>query len=136
MFDSIFKDKSNPPTDSDLVSHCGQYTKPILELTHKFADNFEWKMYSRKAGWTKKYILNGKTLCFVQPHDGRIEVIFNLNANDERIIEESSQFPKEIKEEIRKLEKYVEGKSYRFFISDRTNLKLADKFLRLKLSET
>lgn len=132
MFERTFKDRARHPTDEDLASYCGQYAKPLLNLIHQFSDDSEWKLYSKKAGWTKKYIFKKKSLCFIQPSEKKIECIFNLNSNDEKTIQESSHFPKEIIAEIKQLKKYAEGKSYRFIIEDDFRFELAKKLLQLK----
>ena len=72
----------------------------------------------------------------MQPYEKEIECIFNLNAADELKMNENKQISQEVKQDIQKLKKYVEGKSFRFIIDDKPAFDLAKKILQLKTGWT
>lgn len=133
MFDYIFKDKKTIPCGENIIEYCGKYAESLLNCINNFADDFEWKFYSKKTGWTQKYLVNNKTLCFVQPYEGKIEFVINLNKKDENNIMLSSSFFEKIKEDIKSLRQYREGKTFRFFIESNEDIITAEQLMKVKL---
>ncbi|MBU4534784.1 MAG: DUF3788 domain-containing protein [Euryarchaeota archaeon] len=132
MFDDIFKNKNMVPETSTILNYCGPWAGNLLECIKEYGDGLEWKFYSKKMGWTLKCLLESQTLCFVQPHEGDIEFVINLNKKDESWINESSQFRAQVKKEIENLRQYQEGKSYRFMVGSSEDRELAHQLIKIK----
>ncbi|MEW6010062.1 MAG: hypothetical protein CIT03_05780 [Methanobacterium sp.] len=132
MFDDSFKNKNMVPDTSSILKYCGPWAEKLLECVKKYSNDLEWKFYSKKMGWSLKHLLSGQTLCFIQPHDGDIEFVINLNKKDEENIKESAQIKAQVKREIENLRQYQEGKSYRFLVGSSADLELAQQLMKIK----
>ena len=110
MAASYFGDKSMMPDDASL-SAALRNTRPLWdELIRLSGGCGEWKFYSKTAGWSYPVKQGKRTLFYMMPKEGFVQIVFVLG---ERAVEAAimTDLPAKILDEIINARTYVEGRS-------------------------
>ena len=137
MAESIFEDKSEIPSTSELEKALGK-SNILLKNIEKHLQNEpgeierEWKFYSKKAGWTFALVHRGKRLLHLIPRSGFFTVVVTLGMKAAEASEKIG-LPPHILSAIGEAKQYAEGKSVRLDIRSENDVKPVKQLLYLKL---
>ncbi|MDQ0359684.1 DUF3788 family protein [Breznakia pachnodae] len=129
----VFVDKAVMPTEEMLKNTLGgsyRVLTSLKERSDEYGDiTYEWKMYSKKSGWTQLVKQKKRTLFYILPRENYFEVSFVFG---DRAVEalEASELADNLKKELREARKYMEGRGISISLQADSNLK--DVLLLLK----
>lgn len=129
----VFVDKAVMPTEEMLKNTLGgsyRVLTSLKERSDEYGDiTYEWKMYSKKSGWTQLVKQKKRTLFYILPRENYFEVSFVFG---DRAVEalEASELADNLKKELREARKYMEGRG--LSISLQADSELKDVLLLLK----
>lgn len=129
----VFVDKAVMPTEEMLKNTLGgsyDVLSSLKDYSNEYDDiTYEWKMYSKKSGWTQLVKQKKRTLFYILPRENYFEVSFVFG---DRAVEalEASDLADNLKKELREARKYMEGRG--LSISLQADSKLKDVLLLLK----
>lgn len=76
----VFVDKAVMPTEEMLKNTLGgsyRVLSSLKERSNEYGDiTYEWKMYSKKSGWTQLVRQKKRTLFYILPRENCFEVSF------------------------------------------------------------
>jgi hypothetical protein len=139
MAEVIFNDKNHQPNDNLLSEKIGnnyQYwpeiKKYVKELVGGTTD--EWKFYGQKYGWQLKTLLKKRNLFFLIPYDSFFTIV--LIFGDRAVQEiERSDISEQIKQDIIKAKKYMEGRGIAIEVRDKTYLSDIKALIDIKINK-
>lgn len=129
----VFVDKTIMPTEEMLKNTLGgsyRVLTSLKERSDEYGDiTYEWKMYSKKSGWTQLVKQKKRTLFYILHRENYFEVSFVFG---DRAVEalEASELADNLKKELREARKYMEGRGLSISLQADSNLK--DVLLLLK----
>ena len=139
MTASIFDNKLVEPDDNMLTHELGK-SKEYLDSICEFIDNEygdlkpEWKFYSKKSGWILKLFNKKRNVLFIVPNSGYFRTAFTFGDKASNSIMASS-LPNNIKEELKSVKKYSEGRTIQLEIKSKTDLKNILQMIKIKLDK-
>ncbi len=86
MMKEYFLDKNNPPTQEEILALIGQLQthwqalNDYLQTYYDFTP--ELKFFTKKYGWSIRYVRRGKTLCYLFPDLNSFKVLIVLGSKD------------------------------------------------------
>ena len=107
----------------------------LAEFTKKSNPDFtgEWKFASEKYGWSFRISDRKRVILYLLPRDGYFKAAFVFGKKAvARILE--SDISVAIKDELRSVKEYAEGRGIRIEVLDRTNLEDLKKLIAFKVS--
>jgi hypothetical protein len=138
MAESIFDDKSEAPTSSELEIALGKTAALLKEIEQHLFDLFgeithEWKFYGKKAGWTLALVYKDRRILHLIPRSGLFTVVFTLGKRA-ALISQGSDLPAGILSAIENAREYAEGKSIRFDVLSTEDVAIVRKLVAIKMS--
>ena len=137
MATSIFDDKAITPTE-DMVNAAIADTKLLWgKLKSHAEENYpglssEWKMYSKKAGWSLVFKKAKRTLFYFVPCDAHFIIAFVLG---EKAVKTALQSPISEKSRAELDDADICAMGHSFFVYVRSKEDLEDVFTLLKIKE-
>ncbi|MCL2718249.1 MAG: DUF3788 domain-containing protein [Lachnospiraceae bacterium] len=137
MATSIFADKAVIPNE-DMVNTALADKKPLWDkLQYHISENYqgldsEWKMYSKKTGWSLVFKQKKRTLFYFVPCESYFIIAFVLG---EKAVETAINSPvsEKAKKEIRDADICAMGHSFFIYVKDDKDLE--DVFMLIKIKE-
>jgi hypothetical protein len=137
MSESIFDDKSKPPTVLELEKALGKSTLLLKTIEAHLLEQFgdierEWKFYSKKAGWTFALVYKDRRLLHLIPGSGFFTVVITLGMKAV-LASQTIGLPSEILSAIESAREYAEGKSIRIDISSEKDVLPITQLISIKV---
>lgn len=137
MSEAAFNDKSQKP-DAALLSEKLGDSFPIWQqiTVHVKAtyDNIseEWKFYGQKHGWQLKTFMKKRNLFFLIPSQDYFRIVFVFGDKAVVAIEESD-LAEDLKNTIKSVKKYAEGRGLPIEVRDKKYLADIEKLIDIKI---
>lgn len=135
---SIFPDKTNIPTDNDLVNCLGATYELWAKLRDIIFEMYpmakeEWNFPGKKYGWSFRIKDKKRAIIYLLPRDKYFKVafVFGQKATMEIL---NSEISTDIKEDLEKAKVYAEGRGIRIEITDAKKLTDIKKLIQIKLA--
>jgi Protein of unknown function (DUF3788) len=127
-----------PPTDVELSQALGApkalWDRIIAELSQEFGVPLqEWKCYSRKSGWAMRVMRGKRTIVWLAPCAGSIQVAFIIGDRAIKAARTNGGSAKLLRL-LDKGQKYPEGTGVRLNIKNDKDLPLVKELAALKLA--
>lgn len=138
MSTPVFPDKSQQPSSADLYAVLGSAT-PMLQEIKNYLDagghnpGCEWKFYSKAAGWTVAIKAKERIIFHLLPNEDSFIVVFTFGKRAVAACE-GVGLPGNISRLIANARVYVEGRSFRFEVSTRSDVASVIKLASVKLA--
>ena len=122
----VFVDKTEMPTQELLKETLGN-SYDLLERL-KVASNiykditYEWKMYTKKAGWTQLVKQKKRTLFYILPRSNGFEVSFVFGDRALDVLK-ASNLTDDLKKRLVEARKYMEGRGIQVVLKEDSDLK-------------
>jgi len=138
MSSSVFSDKSIRPDDRQLAAALGRTYSLWIEIKSYVQAKYgelveEWKYYSPKSGWILKSLNRKRNLFFFTPCQKYFRISFIFGDKAVAAIEKSD-LPAAMIEEIKKAQKYAEGRGLRLEVRKRSDVEPVKKLLAIKVA--
>jgi len=131
--EAVFVDKTCMPTEElleDVLNESYLVFKTLKEKCKQYKDiTYEWKMYTKKAGWTLLVKQKKRTLFYILPRKNYFHVSFVFGDRAVEVLE-NSNLHEDLKKELKDARKYMEGKGLQVSINAKSDLQ--DVLLLLK----
>jgi hypothetical protein len=123
---------AKPPTASDVAALLGKVYPQFKALTGRPGSTMEWRRYSKGGPWVVKVCDGGRTLFYMAPGSGQLEVTVVLG---ERAVAAAlaGQVGKKLHQSIREAKSYVEGRPVRVLVSSKADVKAVEELVAVKL---
>lgn len=131
MAASIFGEKAIVPDEEALraaLKDSQVLWDNILDLS---GGKGEWKFYTKAAGWTFLVKEGKRTLFYMMPKDGWIQLTFVYG---ERAVKAAKVvgLPEKVLNDLQQAKTYVEGCSVAIDITSKTDIEIVQKMLQIK----
>lgn len=132
MAESIFGEKKELPTEAGLESALKDSKVLWDEIIALSGGIGEWKFYTKKAGWTYPVKKGKRTLFYMMPKDGWLQLTFVYG---KRAVEaaKSAGLPEQVLDDLLQSRAYVEGQSVHVDIKSDADILTVQKLLQLKV---
>ncbi len=135
---SVFPDKSNKPTDADLVEKLGDSYALWKEICSIVLAKYpqgksEWNFPGKKYGWSFRIKDKRRAIIYLLPRAGQVKVAFVFGDKAVAKVTQSGVSPS-IKSELKKARKYAEGRGIQLAVEDESTLTDIRQLVDIKLS--
>ena len=134
---SIFEDKAIIPTDEDLVDNLGTTLKYWVQIRNNVKGKYpdakeEWNFPGKKYGWSFRIKDKKRAIIYLLPRDKffKVAFVFGQKATDQIL---KSKISREIKNELKSVKKYAEGRGIRIDIKNDKKISDIIKLIEIKL---
>jgi len=128
----VTKRPAQPPTDGELERRLGGSHAAYGALLASLPElDREWKLYTKKAGFTLRMKDGERTLLYVQPQDGSFRAVVVLG---EKAVKAAlaSRLPSRLREALEAARPYVEGRSVSVTVRGAVDLRDVRSLLSFK----
>jgi predicted DNA-binding protein (MmcQ/YjbR family) len=126
------KARGQPPTDAELKRRLGAAHAAYRGLLASLPRlEQEWKLYSKKAGFTLRLKEGERTLLYVQPQDGDFRAVVVLGERAAKAAL-ASRLPSRLRKAIEAARPYVEGRSVSVTVRGAPDLRDVGSLLSFK----
>lgn len=137
MAESVFEDKSVPPTNADLEVALAGAGPLLAEIERALAEQFgavtrEWKFYGKQAGWTLALVHRGLRVSHLIPRPGLFTAVITLGPRAV-VACEGSDLPGQVLSAIYDAREYPEGRSIRLDVAAAEDLVAVKQLIAIKL---
>lgn len=134
----VFKDKSNKPTEKDLLETLGStfdLWKKIVEfvMTKYPLGQEEWNFSGAKRGWSFRIKDEKRAIIYLLPRGKYFIVSFALGQKAVDVVLESDMFSG-LKTELEQAKKYAEGSGIQLMVKDGSVLYDIEQLIDIKLN--
>lgn len=138
MGQSVLTDKNQFPTDEIVFSFIGKNKASWISLFDYIHDNHpefteEWRYYNDGKSWLLKVTQKAKTIFWLSVIDGTFRITFYFNDKTQQAIE-SSNLPKELKEQYRNGKRYNKIRGLTIVFKNKTDCTYAKELVGIKMS--
>jgi len=138
MDSSVFMDKSQVPTDSDLKQVLGEKYELWIEIKNRVHHLYpgggeSWNFPGKKYGWSFRIRDKKRAIIYLLPREGAFMAAFVFGGKATDAILES-EVSEEIKSELKNAKVYAEGRGIRIPVSDRSSLDDIYQLIDFKLA--
>jgi hypothetical protein len=138
MEHSIFMDKSQVPTDTDLRGALGDKYELWMEIRDRVFEKYpqgieEWNFPGKKYGWSFRIKDKKRAIVYLLPSDQAFRAAFVFGGKAFEFIKESN-VSEQIKSDLESAKVYAEGRGVRIPVPDRTVLKDISILIDIKLA--
>jgi hypothetical protein len=137
MAESVFDDKSVPPTRADLEAALKGATPLLDEIERSLVEQYgvvtrEWKFYGKQAGWTLALATGKRRFFHLIPRTGAFTVAITLGARAVAACE-GSDLPEVVLAAIRSARAYAEGWTIQLDVATGEDVTLVRHLVSLKM---
>jgi hypothetical protein len=134
---NAFINKPKQPTDAELAVTLGParavWDQFLAELSQEHGVNdYEWKSYSPKAGWSLRVKCKARTVAWLSPSDGSFTVAFILGDKALRAVRQI-KLPQRVVKAINEAPKYPEGTGVRLKVRSSRDIGTLKTLAAIKL---
>lgn len=138
MATSIFDDKSKEPTMAELYEVLGDAADLLQDIERHLRSEYgeltyEWKFYSKKAGWTLALARKRRRLCHLIPQSGFCEVVFTLGRRAV-LAAQASDLPDRVLSALTDAREYAEGRSIRIVVEHAEDVTVVKRLIAVKMA--
>ena len=125
-------DDTKPPSASDVAALLGKAHNHFQVLTSRPGAACEWRRYSTNAPWVVKVSEGDRTLFYITPKPGGLEVTVVLG---ERAVAAAldGRVAKKLHASIRAAKAYVEGRPVRVLVKSQADVRAVESLVAVKL---